>query len=99
MSNKSYWYFFRYLYEFLYGWLISALSRADSFLIENDIFNEIQSKNKGNKKKPKNKKKARPYNRDILYLQALQNMAGGYYKVNKECADWILSIYWLFLTT
>lgn len=79
-SVHEFYYIYWYLYEFLYGWLISALSRADSFLIENDIFNEIQSKNKGNKKKPKNKKKARPYNRDILYLQALQNMAGGYYK-------------------
>lgn len=30
--------------------------------------------------KPK-KKKARPYAKEILYHQALQNLCGGYYKV------------------
>ncbi|KAG5899726.1 hypothetical protein JTB14_030114 [Gonioctena quinquepunctata] len=79
-SVHEFYYIYWYLYEFLYGWLISALSRADSFLVENEILNELQ-KNKGtSKKKPKYKKKARPYNRDIIYLQALQNMCGGYYK-------------------
>lgn len=72
---------FRYLFEFLYGWLTSALSRADSFLVENEIILELQ-KNKGAiKKKSKYKKRPRPYNRHIIYLQALQNMCGGYYKV------------------
>ncbi|XP_018578871.1 N-alpha-acetyltransferase 35, NatC auxiliary subunit [Anoplophora glabripennis] len=79
-SVHEFYYIYWYLYEFLYGWLISALSRADSFLVENEILNELQ-KNKGaSKKKPKYKKKPRPYNRDIIYLQALQNMCGGYYK-------------------
>ena len=29
-------FFCRYLYECLYSWLISALSRADSFMLEQD---------------------------------------------------------------
>ncbi|XP_056645128.1 N-alpha-acetyltransferase 35, NatC auxiliary subunit [Diorhabda carinulata] len=79
-SVHEFYYIYWYLYEFLYGWLISALSRADSFLVENELLNELH-KNKGtSKKKPKYKKKARPYNKDIIYLQALQNMCGGYYK-------------------
>lgn len=69
------------MYEFLYGWLVSALTRADSFLVEQELIGELQ-KSKGNKKmKTKYKKKPRPYNRDILFFQALQNMCGGYYKV------------------
>lgn len=32
--------FFRYLYEFLYGWLISAYNRADSFLTEHQSMTE-----------------------------------------------------------
>lgn len=71
----------RYLYEFLYGWLVSALSRADSFLVENELINELQKSKNTSKKKPKHKRKPRPYNRDIVYYQALQNMCGGYYKV------------------
>ncbi|CAH1153769.1 unnamed protein product [Phaedon cochleariae] len=79
-SVHEFYYIYWYLYEFLYGWLISALSRADSFLVENEILNELQ-RNKGtSKKKTKYKKRTRPYNRDIIYLQALQNMCGGYYK-------------------
>lgn len=72
----------RYLYEFLYGWLVSALTRADTFLIEQELIMEVQKTKGTNKKKSKYKKKTRPYNRDILYFQALQNMCGGYYKVS-----------------
>lgn len=75
---------FRYLYEFLYGWLISALTRADSFLVENDLMNDTNKQKNGNKKKPKHKKKPRPYMKDIAYYQALQNMCGGYYKVSSN---------------
>lgn len=75
---------FRYLYEFLYGWLISALSRADTFLVESEIINELQKGKNTSKKKPKHKKKQRPYNKDIIYLQTLQNMCGGYYKVRSS---------------
>lgn len=68
------------MYEFLYGWLISALSRADSFLLQNELLSELQKGKNAPKKKPKLKKKSRPVSRDIVYLQALQNMCGGYYK-------------------
>lgn len=78
--NHEFYYIYWYLYEFLYSWLISALTRADSFLVENDLLNEA-AKNKGaSKKKPKHKKKIRPFSKDITYYQALQNMCGGYYK-------------------
>lgn len=80
MNNESL-NLFRYLYEFLYGWLVSALTRADSFLVEQELIGDLH-KSKANKKmKTKYKKKSRPYNRDILFFQALQNMCGGYYKV------------------
>ncbi|XP_044256137.1 N-alpha-acetyltransferase 35, NatC auxiliary subunit [Tribolium madens] len=79
-SRHEYYYIYWYLYEFLYGWLVSALSRADSFLVENELINELQKSKNTSKKKPKHKRKPRPYNRDIVYYQALQNMCGGYYK-------------------
>lgn len=82
-SVHEYHYIFWYLYEFLYGWLVSAITRADTFLIEQDVHNDTH---KGrSKKSSKNKKKKstpRPYNLEILMYQALQNICGGYYKVN-----------------
>ena len=77
--------FCRYLYEFIYGWLVSALTRADTFLMEQDLITEVQKSKGNNKKKNKFRKKSRIYNRDILYFQALQNMCGGYYKVIHKC--------------
>lgn len=79
-STHEYHYIFWYLYQFLYGWLVSALTRADSFLAEQDYLNE-QQKSK-NKKTAKNKKKkvTRPYNLEILMCQVLQYLCGGYYK-------------------
>ncbi|CAH0561847.1 unnamed protein product [Brassicogethes aeneus] len=79
-SVHEYYYIYWYLFEFLYGWLTSALSRADSFLVENEIILELQRNKGAIKKKTKYKKKPRPYNKHIIYLQALQNMCGGYYK-------------------
>ncbi|CAH1285825.1 unnamed protein product [Diabrotica balteata] len=79
-SVHEFYYIYWYLYEFLYGWLISALSRADSFLAENELLHDPHKGKGATKKKPKNKKKSRQYNKDIVYLQALQNMCGGYYK-------------------
>lgn len=65
-----------YLFEFLFGWLISALSRADSYLeINNKETNKLQKKNKTNKKK-----KYRCHALEIMHYQALQNMCGGYFK-------------------
>ncbi|KAK9890677.1 hypothetical protein WA026_012029 [Henosepilachna vigintioctopunctata] len=78
--THEFYYIYWYLYEFLYGWVISALTRADSFLVENDLMLDSAKQKNTNKKKPKHKKKPRPYLRDISYYQALQNMCGGYYK-------------------
>jgi N-alpha-acetyltransferase 35, NatC auxiliary subunit len=54
------------LYEFLFGWIVSALTRADSFLLE--------------QKEKKKKKKMKPYGREMMFTQALQNICGGFYK-------------------
>lgn len=81
-SVHEYHYIFWYLYEFLYGWLVSAITRADTFLMEQDVHNDSH-KGRGGKKSSKNKKKKstpRPYNLEILMYQALQNICGGYYK-------------------
>lgn len=82
-SVHEYLYIFWYLYEFLFGWAVSALTRADTYLNDEEKFLEnksvtakTQKKNKGNK----NKKKVRHHTREIMYNQALQNMCGGYYK-------------------
>lgn len=72
---------FRYLYEFLYGWLVSALSRADTFLMEQEAMAESH-RGRGAKKNKAKKKKTRPYGREIAMYQALQNLCGGFYKVN-----------------
>lgn len=82
-SVHEYHYIFWYLYEFLYGWLVSAITRADSFLMEQDIQNEAH-KGRGSRKSAKNKRKKvapRPYSLEILMYQAMQNICGGYYKV------------------
>lgn len=82
-SVHEYHYIFWYLYEFLYGWLISAITRADSFMMEQELINESQ-KGKGSKKSAKNRKKRsspRPFCLEIMMYQALQNICGGYYKV------------------
>lgn len=71
----------RYLYEFLYGWLVSALTRADSFLIEQEVTVEGH-RGRSAKKNRSKKRKTRPYGREIAMYQALQNLCGGFYKVN-----------------
>lgn len=79
-SVHEYLYIFWYLYEFLFGWVISALTRADSFLMEQECLAD-QMKNSTKKGKQKIKKrKTKPYSREIIYNQAMQNMCGGYYK-------------------
>lgn len=72
---------FRYLYEFLYGWLVSALSRANSFLLEQELLPDPHTKGRGSKKNKPKKKKTQPFGKEITLNQALQNMCGGYYKV------------------
>lgn len=41
-SVHEYSYIYWYLYEFLYVWLVSALTRADSFLAEQEMVSEMQ---------------------------------------------------------
>jgi hypothetical protein len=77
-SCHEYHYIYWYLYEFLYGWMTSALSRADSFLIEQESLSEQQKTR--NAKKVKKKKKSRPHGREVLFNQAQQSLCGGYYK-------------------
>ncbi|XP_026319501.1 N-alpha-acetyltransferase 35, NatC auxiliary subunit isoform X2 [Hyposmocoma kahamanoa] len=74
-SVHEYHYIFWYLYEFLYGWLISALGRAEGLAGEGAKRGD--SKRSGVKKQ---KKRTRPYAREGLMCQILQNMCGGYYK-------------------
>ncbi|XP_043280355.1 N-alpha-acetyltransferase 35, NatC auxiliary subunit [Venturia canescens] len=81
-SVHEYHYIFWYLYQFLYGWLISALTRADTFLMEQEAHSEAH-KGRGGKKSAKSKKKKvapRPFSLEILMYQAMQNICGGYYK-------------------
>lgn len=64
---------FRYLYEFLFGWIISALTRADSFLFEQECISEqYKHLSRGQKKTKLKKKKMKPYGRDLMNTQALQ---------------------------
>lgn len=83
-SKHEYLYIFWYLYEFLFGWVVSALTRADSFLAQ-DALNggggsQPESAKRGKEKKKKNRGTLKPYASEILLNQALQNMCGGYYK-------------------
>ncbi|XP_067001867.2 N-alpha-acetyltransferase 35, NatC auxiliary subunit [Anabrus simplex] len=78
-STHEYHYIFWYMYEFLYGWLVSALTRADSFLMEQEEI-VVGHKGRGAKKNKAKKKKVRPYGREITLYQALQNVCGGFYK-------------------
>lgn len=79
-SNSNDW-LHRYLYEFLFGWIISALTRADSFLFEQEcISDQYKNLSRGQKKTKLKKKKMKPYTRECMIIQALQNICGGYYK-------------------
>lgn len=78
-STHEYHYIFWYMYEFLYGWLVSALSRADSFLVEQESMVEAH-KGRGAKKNKAKKKKMRPYGKEIMIYQSLQSICGGLYK-------------------
>ncbi|RZF44671.1 hypothetical protein LSTR_LSTR000623 [Laodelphax striatellus] len=79
-STHEYPYIFWYLYEFLYGWLMSSLTRADSFLSEQEMMSSGEGKNRSQRRNKTKKKRTRPYAREITLYQALQNMCGGYYK-------------------
>ncbi|GAB6018981.1 hypothetical protein CHUAL_013993 [Chamberlinius hualienensis] len=76
-STYEYHYVFWYLFEFLYGWMVSALSRADGFLLEQESVSAEQQKGR-NSKKTKKKKKVHPHGREITINQACHNLCGGF---------------------
>jgi len=80
-SSHEYPYIFWYLYEFLYGWLISTMTRAATLSLESKTVMESMTKVK-NAKKGKNKKKMkeRPHAREILIAQAMHHLTGGLFK-------------------
>ncbi|OWR50381.1 MAK10 protein [Danaus plexippus plexippus] len=71
-SVHEYHYIFWYLYDFLYRWLLSALGQAET--LAGDVRRDKKAANR------KQKKKVRPYARERLMCQVMQNMCGGYYK-------------------
>ncbi|XP_018114529.1 N-alpha-acetyltransferase 35, NatC auxiliary subunit isoform X2 [Xenopus laevis] len=78
-SMHEYYYIYWYLSEFLYAWLMSTLSRADSSQMAEERLMEEQQKGRSSKK-TKKKKKVRPLGREITLSQAYQNMCAGMYK-------------------
>lgn len=56
MSYIKYSFYIRYLSEFLYAWLMSTLSRADSSQMAEERIMEEQQKGRSNKKTKKKKK-------------------------------------------
>lgn len=73
----EYHYIYWYLYECIFHWLLSTLSRADNFLAEQDSILEQQKGRQG--KKNKNKKRKSTHSREITIMQATQKLCGGYY--------------------
>uniref|UniRef100_A0A8C5BS44 N-alpha-acetyltransferase 35, NatC auxiliary subunit n=1 Tax=Gadus morhua TaxID=8049 RepID=A0A8C5BS44_GADMO len=78
-SMHEYYYIYWYLSEFLYAWLMSTLSRADSSQMAEERVAEEQQKGRSSKK-AKKKKKVRPLSKEITMSQAYQNMCAGMYK-------------------
>uniref|UniRef100_A0A3P8VZH3 N-alpha-acetyltransferase 35, NatC auxiliary subunit n=1 Tax=Cynoglossus semilaevis TaxID=244447 RepID=A0A3P8VZH3_CYNSE len=78
-SMHEYYYIYWYLSEFLYAWLMSTLSRADSSQMAEERILEEQLKARSSKK-TKKKKKVRPLSKEITMSQAYQNMCAGMYK-------------------
>lgn len=81
-AEHEYYYIYWYLYECIYGWLISTLSRADSLLQEawNGTAGNTTSKGGRRQKPNKAARRPRPHARDAIRLQALQQLCGGYFK-------------------
>ncbi|XP_054724414.1 N-alpha-acetyltransferase 35, NatC auxiliary subunit-like [Uloborus diversus] len=76
-SSHEYVYIFWYLHEFLYGWIVSSLYRANTFL--GDFDDQYYSKGR-NAKRNKKKKKTQLHKKEITLYQAYQNLCGGCYK-------------------
>ncbi|XP_074493902.1 N-alpha-acetyltransferase 35, NatC auxiliary subunit isoform X2 [Sebastes fasciatus] len=85
-SMHEYYYIYWYLSEFLYAWLMSTLSRADSSQMAEERIMEEQVKGRSSKKTKKKKKvcvsssAVRPLSKEITMSQAYQNMCAGMYK-------------------
>ncbi|CAG2162767.1 unnamed protein product [Oppiella nova] len=81
-SPHEYQYIFWYLYEFLYGWIVSTLNRASNLILEQEVIaDQIQQQMKGKSKKSRPKKrKQRPHYQQILIHQSLQHLNNGFYK-------------------
>ncbi|EDW32490.1 GL10417 [Drosophila persimilis] len=83
-------YIYWYPYEFLVGFLVSALTRTENILLAQEEYAEhlskIQanggtvSKNRKAAKPRKNKKLQRPYRCEIVFYHALLSLCGGMYK-------------------
>lgn len=82
-SSHEYTYIFWYLYEFLYGWMVSALNRANNFLAEQESKAEQLMMKGRNSKRNKKKKKSSPHKKEVIFTQGLQHLCGGYYKAVK----------------
>ncbi|XP_064620991.1 N-alpha-acetyltransferase 35, NatC auxiliary subunit-like [Lineus longissimus] len=79
-APHEYHYVYWYLSECLYGWLISTLTRTDSYVYEQEMLVAEQQQKGRAAKKNKKKKKTRPHGVEITQCQAYQNLCGGYYK-------------------
>ncbi|XP_030757541.1 N-alpha-acetyltransferase 35, NatC auxiliary subunit [Sitophilus oryzae] len=78
-AEHEYYYIYWYLYECIYSWLISTLSRADTLLQE--TAGNVANGGKGRRSKSaKAARRPRPHAKDALKLQALQQLCGGYFK-------------------
>ncbi|KAK7579647.1 hypothetical protein V9T40_000276 [Parthenolecanium corni] len=98
-SAHEYTYIFWYLNEFLYGWLISALTRAENISLNQELANENLKHRSGvNKRNKTKKKKNRSNSCEIIMCQALQNICGGFYKaiIGFQLEDKIKSPYFEF---
>ncbi|XP_043643180.1 N-alpha-acetyltransferase 35, NatC auxiliary subunit homolog isoform X2 [Drosophila teissieri] len=83
-------YIYWYPYEFLIGFLVSALTRTENILLAQEEYAEHQSKiqsggggaakNRKAAKPKKNKKTQRPYRAEIVFYHALLSLCGGMYK-------------------
>ncbi|XP_060805170.1 N-alpha-acetyltransferase 35, NatC auxiliary subunit isoform X1 [Amyelois transitella] len=76
-SVHEYHYIFWYLNEFLYGWLVSALGRAEALAGAGAGARRGEARRGGARKL---KKRSRAHAHEGLMCQVLQNMCGGYHK-------------------
>lgn len=92
-SVHEFAYIYWYLYEFLYGWLLSSLSRAEAYVAEAENANCEKSGKKSSKNRAKNNKsKSKAYTKEILLIQAEQHLAGGYFKVTYYVLKILLNV-------